>query len=61
VQVRAPRSFHDRTLWPEYKALAAELDAHLEELTTRVIREAIDEDVTEAVEGAPKALPSPSD
>jgi hypothetical protein len=26
-----------------------------------VIREAIDEDVTEATEGAPKALPSPSD
>ncbi len=50
-----------RTLWPEYKALAAELDAHLEELTTRVIREAIDEDVTEAVDGAPKELPPASD
>jgi hypothetical protein len=61
VQVRAPKTFHERTLWPEYKALAAELDAHLEELTTRVIREAIDEDVTEAVEGAPKELPPASD
>src|SRR5262245_12324070 len=38
VQVRAPRSFHDRTLWPEFQALAAELDAHLNELTERVIR-----------------------
>jgi hypothetical protein len=61
VQVRAPRTFHDRTLWPEYKALAEELDSHLDELTTRVIREAIDEDVTEAAVGEPKALPAPSD
>jgi hypothetical protein len=49
------------TLWPEFLALAKELDAHLEELTARVIREAIDEDVSEAPEaGAPKALPEPS-
>ncbi len=26
VQVRAPKTFHERTLWPEYKALAAELE-----------------------------------
>jgi len=58
VQVRAPRTFHDRTLWPEYRALADELDAHLRELTERVIREAIHEDVTEAPEAkTPKALP----
>jgi hypothetical protein len=53
--------FQDRTLWPEYQALSLELDAHLEELTTRVIREAIDEDVSEAAEStAPKALPGSS-
>lgn len=56
VQVRAPKAFHARTLWPEYLALAAELDAHLRELTERVIREAIHEDVTEAPEAATKAL-----
>ena len=62
VQVRAPKAFHDKTLWPEYLALAAELEAHLDEFTTRVIREAIDEDVTEATETAPKALlPEPDD
>jgi hypothetical protein len=61
VQVRAPRTFHERTLWPEYQALAKELRAHLDELTERVIREAIDEDVSEAVEtGTPKALPERS-
>jgi hypothetical protein len=57
VQVRAPRTFHDRTLWPEFQALSEELDAHLNELTERVIREAINEDVSEAPE-APKALPA---
>jgi hypothetical protein len=57
IQVRAPKTFHDKTLWPEFCALADELDAHLRELTARVIREAIDEDVSEAAE-APKALPA---
>jgi hypothetical protein len=58
VQVRAPEVFHRKTLWPEYLALAEELDAHLEELTTRVIREAIDDDVSEPTESVPKALPA---
>lgn len=61
VMLRAPKSFQDRTLWPEYRALAEELDAHLDELTTRVIREAIDDDVSEASEStATKALPGSS-
>jgi len=61
VQVHAPRSFHERTLWPQYKALSEELDAHLDELTTRVIREAIDDDVSEATEQpSTKALPAVS-
>src|SRR5260370_32294594 len=59
IQVRAPKTFHDQTLFPEYRALAEELDAHLRELTERVIREAIDDDVSEAAE-APKALPAAS-
>jgi hypothetical protein len=59
IQVRAPRTFHERTLWPEFLALSEELHAHLDELTQRVIREAIDEDVSEAAEATPKALPGP--
>jgi hypothetical protein len=60
VQVRAPKSFHDRTLWPEFLALSEELDAHLDELTTRVIREAINEDVSEpSASASTKALPEP--
>lgn len=59
IQLKAPRTFHEKTLWPEFQALSAELKAHLAELTERVIREAIHDDVTEAPEaGAPKALPA---
>jgi hypothetical protein len=60
VMLRAPKTFQDKTLWPEFMALSQELHAHLEELTERVIREAIDEDVSEAVESKPPpGLPSP--
>jgi hypothetical protein len=58
VQVRAPKTFHERTLWPEFEALCDELHAHLDELTTRVIREAINDDLSEPAEQPePKALP----
>jgi hypothetical protein len=61
VQLRAPKEFHQRTLWPQFVALCDELDAHLDELTTRVIREAINDDVSEPTEQAPtKALPEAS-
>lgn len=56
VQVRMPPTFRENTFWPEYLALAKELQAHLKELTERVIREAIHEDVGEA--GEPPALPA---
>jgi hypothetical protein len=57
VQLRAPKAFQQQTLWPEFLALCEELHAHLDELTDRVIREAINEDVSEPTEQAtPKAL-----
>jgi hypothetical protein len=58
VLVRVPRTFNDRTLWPEFKALSDELVASLNEITNRVIREAINDDVSEPPE-APKELPAP--
>ena len=58
VMIRAPKTFQDRTLWPEYLALSNELDAHLEELTTRVIRDAINDDVSEAPEQPTAQLPA---
>jgi hypothetical protein len=60
VMVHAPRTFHERTLWPEFVALSDELEASLSELTDRVIREAINDDISEAPE-APKALAESSD
>lgn len=61
VMLRAPKTFHERTLWPEFVELGKVLHAHLDELTERVIREAIDEDVSEAPETRePKALGEPN-
>jgi hypothetical protein len=60
VQLRAPEVFQNGTLWPEFLALCEELDAHLDELTTRVIREAINDDLSEPAENTPpNALPGP--
>lgn len=60
IQLRAPATFQNLTLWPEFIALAAELKKHLAEITERVVREAIDGDISEAEESeGPKALPQP--
>jgi len=56
VMVRAPQSFQDGTLWPEFLALSEELHSHLQELTERVIREAINQDVSEAAESSSRKL-----
>jgi hypothetical protein len=56
VLVQAPKTFQDRTLWPEFLALSEELHAHLSELTDRVVREAINEDVSEAAEAGPPGV-----
>ncbi|MGA3211291.1 MAG: hypothetical protein ABSD20_08275 [Terriglobales bacterium] len=50
VMVRLPRSFVDRTLWPEYMAIQVELDSYLHEATERIIREEVYRDAGEAVE-----------
>lgn len=50
VMVRAPRSFVDGTLWPEYLELQAALHSYLNEATERIIREEVFGDVGEATE-----------
>lgn len=52
VMVRAPKSFIDLTLWPEYCLLKDALDAYLNEATERIIREEVDGDIAEAQERA---------
>jgi hypothetical protein len=60
VMLRAPRSFLDQVLWPEFQELQAILLAYLDEITNRVIREEIFADTSEAPEMGP-GLPSPSE
>ncbi len=50
VMVRAPRSFLDRTLWPEYQEIKDALDDYLNEATERIIREEVFGDAGEAPE-----------
>jgi hypothetical protein len=50
VVIRAPRSFVDNTLWPEYIELQSALHAYLNEATERIIREEVYGDAGEAAE-----------
>ena len=52
VMVRVPRSFVDKTLWPEYQELRAALDDYLNDATERIIREEVYRDAEEASERA---------
>jgi hypothetical protein len=48
--VRAPKSFIDRVLWPEFEQINAALSAYLLEVTDRMIREEVFGEVGEAEE-----------
>jgi len=50
VMVRAPHSFIDNTLWPEYQEIKGALDEYLNEATERIIREEVYGDAREAPE-----------
>ncbi len=50
VMVRVPKSFVDRTLWPEYLELKEALDEYLSAATERIIREEVYGDANEAQE-----------
>ena len=50
AMVRAPQSFVDLTLWPEYLELQAALHSYLNEATERIIREEVYKDADEAAE-----------
>lgn len=52
IMVKVSRRFLDETLWPEFKALSAELQQHLHSVTDRVIRAALDASGSEAEEVA---------
>jgi len=50
VMIRVPRSFVDKTLWPEYLQIKDALDEYLAEATERIIREEVFRDAREAPE-----------
>jgi hypothetical protein len=47
VVVRAPQTFVNRTLWPEYQQLRQALNRYLNEATDRIIREEVFGDIDE--------------
>jgi len=48
--IRAPRTFVDNTLWPEFRELQSVLHSYLNEATERIIREEVYGDAGEAKE-----------
>ena len=52
VMLRVPQGFVDQVLWPEFRELNLVLTQYLLEVTTRVIREEVHGDTSEAAEVA---------
>ena len=50
VIVKAPRSFVEQTLWPEFQDLSAALSAYLAEITEKLIREEVHGETSDAEE-----------
>jgi hypothetical protein len=50
VMLKAPRSFVDATLWPEFSELHRALNEYLNAATERIIREEVHRDTAEAEE-----------
>jgi hypothetical protein len=58
VMVRAPKGFIDEVLWPEFNDLHHSLQAYLQEVTLRIIREEVHADASEAPEVSAALPPS---
>lgn len=50
IVVRAPRSFVEQVLWPEFQELNGALTAYLGDITERLIREEVHGETREADE-----------
>jgi hypothetical protein len=50
VIVKAPRSFVEETLWPEFRELSAALSTYLAEITEKLIREEVHGETADAEE-----------
>ena len=52
VMLRVPKKFVDQVLWPEFRELNTELTRYLDDVTTRLIREEVHRDTSEAPDGS---------
>jgi hypothetical protein len=52
--VKVAPSFMNETIWPEYQALHKTLEAHLEEVTQRVVAQALHADTSDISPSTPK-------
>jgi len=50
IIIRAPKSFLEQVLWPEFEELSAALTSYLSEITERVIREEVHRETGDADE-----------
>ena len=50
IMIKAPKSFVEQVLWPEFQELNAALAAYLSEITEKVIREEVHGETAEAEE-----------
>jgi hypothetical protein len=58
VMLRVPKGFVDQVLWPEFQELNKALTQYLNEVTTRIIREEVHRDTSEATEVMQPLLPT---
>jgi hypothetical protein len=49
VMVQVPKRFVDETLWPEFQKINLELNAYLQQVTDRVVKQVLHEDASDAV------------
>ena len=50
IMIKAPKSFMEQVLWPEFQELNAALVAYLSEITEKIIREEVHRETGEAEE-----------
>ena len=62
IMVKAPASFINETLWPEFQQISAALHTYVDQLTDRVLADVFHSDSSEAPEvAAPPQLPAAVD
>lgn len=56
IMVKAPASFIDETLWPEFQQITSAIRAHVDQVTERILAEVFQSDSSDAAEVTTPAL-----